>query len=229
MGLKVDDLMRNIGDLIADEDVTQEKLNADGKVKAKQRIQDNYLIFHHGYEWGANAEYRMDDKGTRLGPIGLSQGYLVTSGHALSCIEFSTVAQPQSRFRYLGDEKLGSRQSYVLAFGQQPGVATFFATMRGTGGADVDLLTQGILWVDKNNFRILRMRSDLLAPNKEIRLDRLTTDITFGEVRLREVLNPLWLPSDVDVYMEIAKEKYRNTHRYTNYRRYRVSSRIVPQ
>src|SRR6516164_8405634 len=106
MGLKVDDLMRNIGDLIADEDVTQEKLNADGKVKAKQRIQDNYLIFHHGYEWGANAEYRMDDKGTRLGPIGLSQGYLVTSGHALSCIEFSTVAQPQSRFRYLGDEKL---------------------------------------------------------------------------------------------------------------------------
>ena len=229
MGRNVDDFVRNVGDLIAHEDVTQEKLNPDGKREAKERVQDNYLILHHGYEWGANAEYRMDDRGNRLGPIGLSQGYLVTSGHALSCIEFSTVAQPQSRFRYLGDARLGSQETYVLAFGQQPGVATFFTTMRGTGGADVDMLTQGILWVDKNNFQILRMRSDLLAPNNEIQLNQLTTDVTFGWVQLQEVGSPLWLPSEVTVYIEIAGHKFRNLHRYTNYRRYRVSSRIVPQ
>ncbi|HYL63426.1 MAG TPA: VWA domain-containing protein [Candidatus Methylomirabilis sp.] len=228
LGQSVDDFVSNIGDLIADEDVTQERLNADGKIEARERVQDSYLILHHGYEWGADAEYRMDDKGNRLGPIGLSQGYLVTSGHALSCIEFSTVVQPQSRFRYLGDEKLGSRETYVLAFGQQPGVATFFTTMRGTGGADVNMLTQGILWVDKNNFQILRMRSDLLARNSEIELDQLTTDVTFGQVRLQDLPNPLWLPSDADVYIEIAGQKYRNMHHYTNYRRYRVSVKIGP-
>ena len=227
MGRRLDDFIRDVGDLIADEDVTQEKFNANGKIKAKERVQDNYLILHHGYEWGASSEYRMDDKGNRLGPMGLEKGYLVTSGVALNCISFSTIAQSQSKFRYLGEEKIDSRETYVLGFAQQPGEATFFTTMRGTGGADVDMLTQGILWVDKNSFQIIRMRSDLLAPSHEMRLDRLTTKVTFGEAKLQEVPNPLWLPSDVDVSIEIGGQKFHNVHRYTNYRRYRVSVKIV--
>ena len=226
MGDSMDNFVRDIGDLIAHEDVTQQKLTAHGKVKAKERVQDNYLILHHGYEWGASAEYRMDDKGNHLGSIGLEMGYLVTSGYALSCISFSTVAQSQSRFRYLGEQKVDSRETYVLAFAQQPGEATFTTVMRGTGATEVDMLTQGILWVDKNGFQIIRMRSDLLVPNKEIRLDQLTTEVTFGEVQLQDVPNPLWLPSHVEVYIEIGDQKFRNLHFYTNYRRYRVSAKM---
>jgi hypothetical protein len=74
------------------------------------------------------------------------------------------------------------------------------------------------------------MRSDLLAPSNENRLDQLTTDVKFGEVKLQDVPSPLWLPRDVDVYIEINKQKFRNVHRYTNYRRYRVSVKIgAPQ
>jgi hypothetical protein len=226
MGQRVDNFVRDIGDLIAHEDVTQEKLNAKGNVQAKERVQDNYLILHHGYAWGASSEYRMDEKGNRLGPVGLEKGYLVTAGYALSSISFSTVAQSQSRFRYLGEEKIGSRETYVLGFAQKPGEATFLVTMRGTGGANVDMVTQGILWVDKNTFQIIRMRSDLLTPRNEIRLDQLTTEVTFNEVQLQDVPNPLWLPSDVDVYIDIDKRKFRNAHHYTNYRRYRVSVKI---
>jgi VWFA-related protein len=226
MGRSVDEFARDIGDLIAHEDVIQEKLNAKGGIQAKAGVQDSYLILHHGDRWGASAEYRMDEKGKRLGPIGLEKGYLVTSGFALGCISFSTVAQLQSRFRYLGEEKVGSRDAYVLGFVQKPGEATFLVTMMGTGGTVVDMLTQGILWVDKNGFQIIRMRSDLLEPNRETQLDQLTTEETFGEVKLQDVANPVWLPSDVRVYMEISKRKFRNEHHYTDYRRYRVSVKI---
>jgi hypothetical protein len=210
--------------------VTQEKLNAAGKIKVKEYVQDDYLILNHRYQWGTSAEYRMDDKGNHLGPIGLEKGYLVTSGYALSCISFSVVAQSQSRLRYFGEEKIGARETYVLGFAQQPGQATFFSTMKGTGRTDVDMLTQGILWVDENNFQIIRMRSDLLAPRNEIQLQQLTTEVIFGEVRLQDVPNPLWLPSQVDVYIEIDKQKYLNLHHYTGYRRYRVAAKIgAPQ
>jgi len=227
MGERMDDFVHNIGDLIAREDVTQEKLNADGKIKAKERVQDNYLILHHGTEWGAGAEYRMDDKGNRLGPIGLAQGYLVTSGYALSCIQFSTAAQSQSRsrFRYLGNAMLGSRETYVLAFAQRPGEVNF-ATVMKVGAKEALMPTQGILWVDKSNFQILRMRSDLLAPNSDIELEQRTTDVILAAVRLQDVPNPLWLPSDTDVYIEIAGQRFRNLHHHTNYRRYRVSVKI---
>jgi VWFA-related protein len=225
MGRSVDDFVREIGDLIAHEDVTQEKLNAKGNVKGKERVQDNYLILHR-HAWGAGAEYRMDDKGNRLGAIGRDKGFLVTAGYALSCISFATVVQAQSRFRYLGEEKIGSRETYVLGFAQKPGEATFTTVMRRAGETQSDMLTQGILWVDKNNFQIIQMRSDLLARQNEIGLDQLTTKVMFGEVQLQGVSNPLWLPVDVDVSMEIDKHKFHNVHHYTNYRRYRVSVKI---
>jgi hypothetical protein len=80
--------------------------------------------------------------------------------------------------------------------------------------------------VDENNFQIIRMRSDLLAPLNEIQLEQLTTEVKFGEVRFEDVPNPLWLPTQVDVYIEIDKQKYRNLHHYTEYRRYRVTAKI---
>jgi hypothetical protein len=45
-------------------------------------------------------------------------------------------------------------------------------------------------------------------------------------VQLQDVPNPLWLPSQVDVYIEIGGQKFRNVHHYTNYRRYRVSVKM---
>lgn len=62
----------------------QEKVNAKRNIEAKRNSQDSYLILHYGNEWGASAEYRMDKKGNRLTPTGLEEGYLVTSGWALS-------------------------------------------------------------------------------------------------------------------------------------------------
>ena len=226
MGRNVDAFTNNVGDLIANEDLIQQRLYPDGKIKAKQRTHDDYLILHHGYEWGAKAEYRMDKHGNRLESIGLLKGYLVTAGYALSSISFGTVTQSQCNFRYLGDQKLGARDTFVLAFAQRPGEVTFTTVMRGTGSHETDMYTQGILWIDKSNFQIVRMRSDLLEPNKEIRLDQVTTDVSFSQVQLQNNPDPLWLPDDVTVVIEIDNERYRNLHHYSNYRRYQVAVKI---
>ena len=67
MGRSVDDFIRDVGDLIANEDVTQEKLNVNGKIKAKERVQDNYLILHHGYEWGQERNIGWTKRGLAWG------------------------------------------------------------------------------------------------------------------------------------------------------------------
>jgi hypothetical protein len=72
------------------------------------------------------------------------------------------------------------------------------------------------------------MRTDLLAPRADIGLERETTDTEFGEVRLAELATPLWLPHTVDVTIEWNGEIFRNQHRYTNYRMFRVESTIGP-
>jgi hypothetical protein len=233
----IDDFLRHMVDLIAQEKITQQKLDEKGLVTASERVQDSYLIVRHGNEAGGEiAEFRMDADGNRVEPVGLNRGFVVTSGFALNCNYFSKAFQRESRFRYLGDQSIGQRDTYVLAFAQTPGKATLFVTMTERGGAKVQLLVQGIAWVDKNNFEIIRMRTDLLAPRPEVGLERQITEVNFSKVQLLDVATPLWLPSDVKVYLgfkepepihgQVFEMAYENKHHYADYRRYRVSVKM---
>jgi hypothetical protein len=233
----IDGFLQHMVDLIAQEKITQEKLNENGVVTASERVQDNYLIVRHGNEAGGEmVEYRMDADGNRLYQVGLNKGFIVTFGFALNCNYFSTAFQPESRFRYLGDQRIGPRDTYVVAFAQKPGEATLFITMTERGGAKVHMLVQGIAWVDKSNFEIIRMRTDLLAPRPEVGLERQTTEVNFSRVQLLDVATPLWLPREVKVYLEFKEldsihgrffeMRYQNEHHYADYRRYRVSVKM---
>ena len=243
-GKTIDDFFHNIVDLIAQEKITQENLTttevgaAEGYSTPRQvgaitsdSVQDDYLIVRTG-KGGQQGivEYRMDAKGNRLDEWGLSTGYPVTIGFALSCTYFSTALQSESTFRYLGEQKIGKRDTYVVAFAQRPADATVSITVTGRDGGIVHLLVQGIAWVDKNNFQIVRMRTDLLSPRPDIKWDEQTTEVTFSEVRLLDVPYPLWLPNDVEVNMTFNGRNFRNEHHYTHYRRYRVAVKMdAPQ
>jgi hypothetical protein len=235
-GSNVDEFFKHIVDVIAQERITQERLNGT-RVIGEQQTDDNYLIVR---ESGASdsdlLEYRMDSDGNRVDPGGYHRGYLVTFGFALLSNYFASIYQPESTFRYLGDQKLGARDTYVVAFAQKPGEATQVVTMRSTHIEGVHMLMQGIAWIDKANFQIVRMRTDLLAPRPEISLDRQTTEVSFDPVQLQDISRPLWLPADVKVFLEIKESMlgstvqlcFRNEHHYSDYRRYRVSVKMIP-
>jgi len=234
-GEKVDEFFNNAVDLIANEEIKQERMSVFGVAGGRKPIRDSYLIVRdkEGKE-GTFNEYRMDEDGNRVDESGLRRGFLVTSGFALTSADFSPGYQPDSEFRYIGEEKIDGKDSYVVAFAQIPGKAVLTAVMSGPEGVAVELLRQGVAWVDKESFYIVRMRTDLLVRRPEIGLDEQTTKVKFSEVRLADVATPLWLPRDVSVYMRLGKsanrpfeEAFLNEHHYTNYRRYRVSTRMV--
>jgi hypothetical protein len=230
-GLRVNDFFSNIVDLVAHEKITQAKLGRGAAVTASQDTHDNYLLVLRSDEGRRRLdEYRMDSKGSHLEQVGLDEGYIITSGFAMSCTYFSTVMQAHTAFRYLGDERIDKHNTYVVAFAQRP-YETHSAgdteDVRVQHGKTVHILVQGIAWVDKNDFQIVRLRADLLAPRPEIGLDRQTTDVTFSEVRLRDIAAPLWLPSAVKVYTRVHGHNFENEHHYTDYQRYRASAKVV--
>jgi hypothetical protein len=231
-GQKVDEFFSNIVDLVADEDIHQGRLDRYTIMGSGTRVRDNYLIVHE--ENGDFDEFRMDEAGHRLDQGGQRRGFLVTSGFALICAHFSSAFERDSQFRYLGDQTIEKKETYVVAFTQLPMEASLTETMIAPGGVTVHMLIQGIAWIDQNNFHILRMRTDLLGPQREVGLDEQTTKVNFSEVQFADVATPLWLPREVIVYMKLGKnidrffeEEFRNVHHYKNYRRYRVSSRMV--
>jgi hypothetical protein len=242
-GGQVDDFFRHITDLTAHEEISLTRLRQEKPYTkpelSGEHVHDSYLILRHGGRGQTEfIEYRTDGKGDNFDQVVVQNGFLVTSGFALSCNYFSTGFQSESTFRYLGDEKIGQIDSYVVAFAQQPAKATLSIRMRGRSETPAHVLVQGIAWIDKSDFQIVRMRTDLLAPRKDVGLNQETTEITFDKVQLADVATPLWLPSSVKVHVEFTTHNgdvdqfyelsYHNEHRYTNYQRYRVSAKVLP-
>jgi len=250
-GQRVDGFFRDTPNLIADEHVREQEIRSMGGDYSMgggdystgadysmgtdylaQEIRDEYLIILHGDRNEAKFdEYRMDKKGNRVDELSTGRPFksrfFVTHGFALSCVYFSTAFQSESTFRYLGEQRIGSQNTYVVAFAQRPGHATMTETVRGPGHSAVQMLVQGIAWVDKSNFQIIKIQTDLLAPRPEVGLDRQTTEVTLSEVHLRGIAPPLWLPKAVKVNIRFYGLNFRNEHQYANYRQYRVSSKMI--
>lgn len=246
---QVDSFFAHLVDLVAREDITQQRqatatlaggMHA-GAFHAREHTQDSYLILQRTSDGRPRIEeFRMDAKGNRMDETGLQNGFFITSGFALSGVHFATAFQWDSRFLYLGNQKIGGHDTYVVAFAQLPSEAHVAVTMRGRGGTTLRLLSQGIAWVDKASFHIRQLRTDLLAPQPEIGLAEQTTTITYSEVRFVDHVAPLWLPREVDVYIKFTElpaggardfdvasnQTFRNVHHYSKYLLYRVSTKI---
>jgi len=132
----------------------------------------------------------------------------------------------EQRFRYLGTQRIHGRQTAVIAFTQVPERVKIPGVIRGMVG-DVPMLQQGLVWVDEETSRILRIRTDLLTPLPQINTTRLTSTVEYSEVHLPGLDEKLWLPRRVELLWTMNARNGGEIHRYSNYRLYRANVRII--
>ncbi len=89
------------------------------------------------------------------------------------------------------------------------------------------MFLQGIAWIDQSDFRIIRLRTDVLAPQPQILLQRETANILFGPVRIPTLDLTLWLPQAVHAEMEARGQIVQEHHKYSKYRLYKAKSKMV--
>jgi tetratricopeptide (TPR) repeat protein len=206
------------------EEIRSERLHPNGKVGESLKQHFEYLCLAPpdrampGFE-----EYRRAPGGGRSTPGGLGQGFMLTQGFTSASLPFHPFYQPESRFRYLGRQRAGGRETYVIAFAQRPEKAKLLGSFKINQIA-VSTLTQGLAWVDAGTYQMLRLRTDLLNPLQQVRLDQETTEITFSEVHFKETAAQLWLPQTVTVTVQWAGKLLRNIHDYSGFRLFHVQT-----
>jgi hypothetical protein len=241
IGAEADQLLQKIPDLVSDEAVTLAQYPASqglvpgcsgpdcggfGRGIRSVKDQDfNYLILTHPGENGRLVlqEYRTSGNGK---PVRQGAGAPNFQGFISAWIIFSSANQVESRFRYLGQQQTDGHSTFVIGFAQNPGSVE----SPGLILADqepVPMLLQGIAWIDQSDFRIIRLRTDLLAPQPEIFIQKQTANILFGAVHIAEINSELWLPKMVHVEMQARGQMYEERHKYSKYRLYQAKSKIV--
>ena len=89
-------------------------------------------------------EFRTDSHNHRIADATDDPHNPHTMGFATSWLIFLPKNQKESRFRYLGQQKIGSHQTYVLAFAQIPGV-THLDTVVGPANGRCATHVQGVV------------------------------------------------------------------------------------
>jgi tetratricopeptide (TPR) repeat protein len=206
------------------EKIHQEKLRRKQKVVATLDQRFRYLCFTPAEAWGPGFdEYRSDLLGKEALPQGLGDGFMLTSGFASAPLVFHPRYQSQSAFRYLGRQKINGRYAYVIAFAQQPAKARLNGTFK-SGEISMTTFSQGLAWIDSQNYQITRLHTDLLRPLNEINLEKETTEIAFGEVHFKGMAEGFWLPQQVSVAVDWNGKHFLNEHHYTEYKLFNVEA-----
>ncbi len=246
IGTRVDELVAKVPDLTSDERVTQTQwvVGLAQDCASHSRVPGNFPIencsqtsgkriqkdFHYiilsrqTQDGRVLEEFRTNEQNQPLksGAEGPSfQGFVG------SWVIFSPSNRSESRFHYLGEQKIGKRQAFVVAFAQIPGSVNV-PVMLVSGGRYVPILFQGVAWVDQEDFRIIQLRTDILAPQQEAGLQRETAKILFGPVDISQLNLDLWLPMGVEVNVEADGLAVQEQHAYSKYRLYHATSRILP-
>lgn len=238
VGTRADELLHKVPDLISDEAVSQTSRSLEqglipgcvgtacfkvGTNSGTERT-FNYLIVTHPVPDGRLSvqEYRTAGNGQPVQGAGAPN----FQGFISSWIIFSSANQVESRFRYLGEQKTDGHNTLVVGFAQIPGSVESPGQIL-TDTRSVPMFLQGIAWIDQSDFSVVRLRTDLLAPQPEVSIQRQTASMVFGPVHIPTLDLTLWLPQVVHVEMESKGQLFQEQHKYSKYRLYQAKSTII--
>jgi hypothetical protein len=114
-----------------------------------------------------------------------------------------------------------------VAFAQTPGAVRLPGEIR-LENKSFPAYYQGVAWVDAADFRMVRLRTDLLQIDANLPLTQLTAEVQFAETRASGFDALLWLPRKVDVTTQVNGYSFNDEHLYSEYRSFQVHSKILP-
>jgi hypothetical protein len=231
VGKRVTVFFEDFPNTTSTEDVQSGPCGGGARDKCDVKFEDkfNYLLVLRRTESERLVdEYRTDAKGHPIDYRRPRHGQILTYGFATTpLLHFHPQNSMTSRFRYFGRQVVDHQETEVVGFAEIPGEYSRPTELR-LGNAVASLFIQGLAWIDATTYQILRIQTFLLAPRPDVGLEREITRIEFSAIQLREISTAFWLPSKVVVDVWTDHRHFRNIHRYSDFKLFRVESRISP-
>ena len=211
-------------------DITEQRATLQGGIGALGGLDEGFmltggfasvsLLFHPALQDGAGFRYlgSQSPQGKEVGKTHGAQEILSASdGRKL-------LLKPDGTRASVKEEQPSGKGLHVVAFAQKPEKARTTERFKTESGSAV-ILVQGLAWIDPTTFQIVRLRTDLLAPQPKVKLLKQTTEIQYKEVSFKEAAAALWLPQDVSVTVELRGRVYHNLHHYSDFKLFNVETK----
>ena len=220
-GEQVSKFLGQFSEVKCTEKVTQEKLGKEDKVELKEESTYDYLVIltNTGGELSLDEsrlavhEAKVDKKNTSL---------LVTNGFATLFLVFHPYYAGSFRFTALGDELVGGHLLSKISFQHVRGTRSIAAL--ALRGKEYPLEVSGTAWVDPQTAVITKIVAEIGDSMQDVGLKTLRSEVEYAPVPFRGMKETYWFPSQATVEVETPRQHWRNTHRFTDYKRFSVDT-----
>ncbi|MBI4165066.1 MAG: tetratricopeptide repeat protein [Acidobacteria bacterium] len=219
VGDNIEKFFREFANTSSLEILRQSSLDNKGKSHAIRRAEMYYVFQQKSLKGKPMLE---EIRGTGDGKLetigGLEEGFMASTGFASSLIVFHPVLQPEVDYRYLGRQQLAGKNVLVVGFAQRPKESTPMGVFRSSARqAAARVFVQGMAWISEDQYQVVRLRTDLLAPILEAELKRETSEIDYRPYHFLSTPKSYLLPSRVTVSIEWRNRRLRNEHIFSRF------------
>ena len=220
-GSQVAGFLDQFSDVKCTEQVEQEKLGKDGKVELKDESTYDYLVIltNPGGELSLD-ESRLAVKAAK--PNKKNMPLLISNGFATLFLIFHPYYAESFQFALLEDEVVASHQLNKVSFQHIPGSRSPAAL--ALRGKEYPLELSGTAWIDPETGVITKIVAEIGKSMEDVGLKSLRSEIEFAPAPFRDMKQPYWFPVQASVEVETPRQHWRNTHRFTDYKRFSVST-----
>jgi len=219
-GKRVNELVEDIEHFAAVEDLFHQSLDAYGIPVRTETRKYNYVASISEPEPGFLAinEYRAE----KLTPEGYPD-HIASSGFAAMALVF----HPHMRDNFeIVCEGLGDwhgEATWLVHFRQREDRPNHMQSYR-IGNNIYPVALKGRAWITADKFQIVRIEAELLKPMPEIQLLSEHQVVDYGAVPFAKKNTALWLPKNVEIYLDFRKHRYFRRHSFDHYMLYSVDT-----
>jgi hypothetical protein len=219
---QVNSYLDRISEVSCNERVLQEKLGDSGKTVEKEESAFNYLILLSSANGEMNlVESRLADQDKPAKK--LQRPLLVSNGFATLFLVFHPYYAAGFKFTDDGEENVNGRTLAKIHFQHVPGTRTPAAL--AVGGREFPLELSGTAWIDIGTGTIMRIVAGIETGMEDVGLRTLRSDVQYMPVSFHNPPDTYWLPSEATIEVETRHQHWRNTHRFSDYKRFSVNTK----
>ena len=205
------------------EHVVQEKFAESNKIERRSESTYDYLVILTN----SGGELSLDESRLAVGATGSNRKkenapLLISNGFATLFLIFHPYYTGSFQFTDLGQEVVEGKQLAKIHFDHIPNTKSVAAL--AVRGREYPLELSGTAWIDPDSGAIARINAGVDRAIEDIGLKSLRSEVAFAPVRFGQQLSSAWFPQQATVEVETPRQHWRNTHRFSDYKKFSVST-----
>lgn len=214
-GERLVELMHDVNRFTATEWVTDQTINKWGVASSPEKRKFSYVVSIEEIRPGMLSvdEYRDAGGASTQMPDGV-----ITSGLPALVLIFHPFYAGNYDMTCEGLGKWNGSAAWQVHFRQRADKPIAIRGFRvGVFGPLYPAALRGRAWISADNYQIVRLETDLVAPMPQVKMVAEHTAIEYGAVKFQKENVNLWLPHSAEVYFDWQGQRVHRRHSFDNY------------